>query len=99
MGHSGWDENARGGRGEDARGRESPAADARGFELVSDAAAAVGDVAEAELAAAGGDFADLALVAVRIVLARLAPWSLDRRRRRRVSYWYAQYGGDAQERE
>ena len=98
MGHSGWDENARGGRGEDARGGESPAAECSRFELVNEAAAAVGDVAEAELAAAGVFFADLALVAVRVVLARLAG-SLDRRRRRRVSYGSAQYGGDAQERE
>ena len=68
------------------------------LELVGDAAAAVMDVAEAELAAAGAALADLAFVAVQVGRARLAG-SLDRRRRRRVSYWYAQYGGDAQERE
>ena len=96
MGHSGWDENARGGRGEDARGGESPAAECSRFELVSDAAAAVRR-AEAELAAAGG-FADLAFVAVQVGHARLAG-SLDWRRRRRVSDGDAQYGGDAQERE
>ena len=69
------------------------------LELVGDAAAAVMDVAEAELAAAGAALADLAFVAVQVGHARLAPWSLDRRRRRRVSDGDAQYGGDAQERE
>ena len=68
------------------------------LELVGDAAAAVMDVAEAELAAAGAALADLAFVAVQVGRARLAG-SLDRRRRRRFSNWYAQYGGDAQERE
>ena len=68
------------------------------LELVGDAAAAVMDVAEAELAAAGAALADLAFVAVQVGRARLAG-SLDRRRRRRVSYGSAQYGGDAQERE
>ena len=58
------DENARAGRGEDARGGEVRAAGCLRLELVGDAAASVMDVAEAELAAAGAALADLAFVAV-----------------------------------